>query len=141
MSYLKTIEEVQTDLSDFKNEWVLLYGSWIRGSFIPERSDIDIVILSKQQEKNKNLALWQSYLGKVPPVYEIRIFEILPTHIQMEIHKNYIVIFGDVLEISEYLYSYYNKWRDMEYRMKWNRFLNFKEKQDGLKRRKLLEKK
>ena len=56
--------------------------------------------------------------------------------------SNYIVIFGDALEISEYFYQYWKLWRDMKYRYEENRLKSQKERIAGLKnRQKIISKK
>ncbi|MEM2985143.1 MAG: hypothetical protein QXL24_07970, partial [Candidatus Jordarchaeaceae archaeon] len=54
---------------------------------------------------------------------------------------NYVVVFGDPLEISEYFYYYRRLWKDVEQRYKDNQFTSYKEVLQGIKRRKMLQEK
>ncbi|MHA1491041.1 MAG: hypothetical protein ACTSRI_15505 [Promethearchaeota archaeon] len=57
-------------------------------------------------------------------------FSILPLYFQIEIIKDYHIVFGDPLEISEYFYHFRAIWKDM---VKWfeaNQFHSIQEKLD-----------
>ncbi|HDH44732.1 MAG TPA: nucleotidyltransferase domain-containing protein, partial [Thermococcus sp.] len=49
-------------------------------------------------------------------------------YIKIEIIRDYKVICGDELEISEYFYHFRKLWKDMEKRIKENQFSGVKEK-------------
>ncbi|MCX8207851.1 MAG: hypothetical protein N3G75_08490 [Methanothrix sp.] len=36
------------------------------------------------------------------PLYDIRIFEILPLRVKASVMSDYVVVYGDALDISEY---------------------------------------
>ena len=72
--------------------------------------------------------LQEELLGKLPLKYEIRIFELLPIHIQISIIENFKVIFGDLLEISEYFYQFRKKWDDCKDKILSNQFVSYKER-------------
>jgi hypothetical protein len=135
MNGFKSINQIKFDFGSFHDQWIVLYGSRIREDYIPSRSDIDIAFISRGSNKDKNLQLWQDLLGEIPPVYDIRIFELLPLHIQVDIFNQHCVIFGNPLEISEYFYSYYKRWKDMVPRIKRNQFTSPYEKRSGMERR------
>ena len=54
----------------------------------------------------------------------------LPLYIQINIIKNFNcnVLYGDVLELSEYFYNFRKLWKDMEHRIKENTFSSVREK-------------
>jgi predicted nucleotidyltransferase len=115
---------------------VVIYGSYLTNDFIPSRSDIDIAVITQKKNEEINLEIWNSLLGKTPSVYDIRIFELLPLYIKMEIINHHLVLFGDPLEISEYFYYYRKIWKDMEHRIRNNQFENIKKKIKLMKNRK-----
>jgi len=78
--------------------------------------------------KKKNLKIQKDVLGLLPLKYDIRVFELLPIHIQIAIIKNHLVIHGDPLEISEYFYQYRKKWEDCKHRILSNQFKSFRER-------------
>jgi len=114
---------------------VVLFGSYVKGDYIEGRSDIDIAIITQNRKKAENIKIWDSFVGRVTPKYDIRIFELFPLYIQIEIIHNYIVIFGDPIHVSEYFYNYRKDWDEMKERVKANQFKNSKEKQAGIERR------
>ena len=66
--------------------------------------------------------------GIAPLKYDIRVFELFPIYIQASITNNYLVLFGDPLQISEYLYCYRKKWDDCKHRILSNQFVNYRER-------------
>ena len=121
-NYKKSIEEIKNDLYFCQKYWVIIYGSYLTDYFIPYRSDIDIAIVTKKKSKVHNTKIWKSILGKATSLYDIKIFELLPLYIKIEIINNYKVIFGDDLEISEYFYQYRKIWKDIKHRIQSNQF-------------------
>ena len=112
----------------YKGYWTILFGSALNENFIPERSDIDIAIITQKKDKNTNVSIWESILGKIPPNYDIKIFELLPLYVQIDIINKYLVIFGSLLDISEYFYYYRKMWKDMAIRINNNQFSSIQEK-------------
>ena len=106
---------------------VVVYGSYVEGGMRPN-SDIDVAILSYEKKEDKNIELQKELLGKFPLKYDIRIFELFPIYIQISIIENYKVIFGDILEISEYFYSFRKKWDDCKHRILSNQFSSYRER-------------
>ena len=137
MSWKKSLKKIKEDLSFLKDYWVVLYGSYVRNEFT-RRSDIDVAVITRKKGFKENVSIFKK-LQQAPPPYDIRIFELLPLHIKMEIFKKYIVLFGDPLEISEYMYSYYRIWRDMEFRIRENRIRSVEDIIRGIRRRKLFQ--
>ncbi len=113
---------------------VVVFGSFVNDEMRPD-SDIDIAVISYQTDKEFNIKLWKNLLGKAPLKFELRIFELLPIYIQISIIEKYRMVFGDVLEISEYFYQYRKKWDDCKNRILMNQFNNISEKFQLLERR------
>ncbi len=114
-----------------KND-VVLFGSHVEGGMRPN-SDIDIAVLSLDKDRNKNLKLQKDLLGKFPLKFDIRVFELFPIYIQISIVENYLIVFGDLLDISEYFYKFRKKWDDCKYRILSNQFSSNKERLSLLK--------
>ena len=108
--------------------WVVVYGSVLSDYFIPHKSDIDIAIITQKREKESNISIWKNTWGVFSESFDIKIFELLPLSIKMEVIENYQVIFGNPLEISEYFYHYRAIWKDMVHRIESNRFKSIQEK-------------
>ncbi len=141
MTSLITQDEVKNYLSFCNKYWTVLYGSFLNEDFIPGRSDIDVAIISQSEKEQSNFDLMQNILKYNSPPYDIKIFELLPLYLKIEIVDNYEVVFGDPLEISEYFYKYRKIWKDMETRIKENQFNGIKEKIRLLESRNLYTKK
>jgi hypothetical protein len=91
-------------------------------------SDIDIAILSRNQNKDDNVKLQKDLLGMFPLKLDVRVFELFPIYIQISIVENHMVLFGNPLEISEYFYLYRKRWDDCKHRMLSNQFSNYRER-------------
>ncbi len=130
-----SIQQIKGELNILKNNWVIVFGSWLSNYYIPDRSDIDVAILSKNQNRDYNLQFWADIIGNAPSNYDIRVFEILPLTLQMNIITNYEVIYGNALEISEYLYYYRKKWSYARFRIEENKIKTIAEKIRGIKKR------
>jgi predicted nucleotidyltransferase len=135
MKSLNYLEDFRNDLQKLEKYQAVIYGSFLSEYYIPQTSDIDIAIITQTREKKDNLFLWRSMVGRFDKKYDIKIFELLPLWLKMEIIDNYQVLFGDLLEISEYFYHYRSIWKDMEHRIKFNRFKSITEKVKLLERR------
>ena len=133
----KSLDEIRRELSPLKNYWVVIYGSYTREDY-DSRSDIDVAVITRVRDFRRNIKIWWEILGTVPSYYDVRIFELLPLNIKMEVFKEYIVVFGDPIDISEYFYRYYRIWKDMKHRVIKNKFWSVKEILDGIKRVKKL---
>lgn len=112
-----SLEEIRRDLEPLKDHEVVLYGSWCSGDWTP-RSDIDVAVLSRSQDDQKNRKLWFSLLGKAPQRYDVRVFELLPLHVQINVVENYQVVFGDPVDVSEYFYPVRRRWKDVAHRIR-----------------------
>lgn len=54
--------------------------------------------------------------GKAPDRYDLRVFELLPIHVQAEVVQRHSVVFGDPREIGEYFYPIRRRWNDVRHR-------------------------
>ncbi|PWB54318.1 MAG: nucleotidyltransferase domain-containing protein [Candidatus Methanoperedenaceae archaeon] len=97
-------------------EGILLYGSCAMNT-ANERSDIDICLI-----KPRTKGILNRIFQKVGGRYDIKIFEDLPLYVQIEVIRNYRVIYGDEPSISYYFYHFRKNWEDMSYRITGNRF-------------------
>jgi len=125
---LPKIEEMKEILEPLKEKYeAILFGSAVEGGMRPE-SDIDIAIITRNKNEKQNIELQKSLLGEFPLKFDIRVFELFPIDIQISIIRNYKVIYGDPLEISEYFYYFRKKWDDCKYRILSNQFTSYHER-------------
>jgi predicted nucleotidyltransferase len=122
------LNEIRKDLKQLKAFNVVIYGSYLSKHYIPDRSDIDIAMISQNHDKEQNITLLRETFGKFPDKYDIKVFELMPLFLKIDIISNYEVLFGNPLEISEYFYHYRSIWKDMKYRIKNNQFKSISEK-------------
>ena len=108
----KYLSEIQEDLENYRGYWVVLFGSCLNGEDTI-RSDIDIAIISKLHDKKENEDFLFQITGQCKDIYDVKILELLPLYIQGEILENYMVIFGDEIEISYYLYKFTKMWEKL----------------------------
>jgi predicted nucleotidyltransferase len=122
------LKKIREELHYLENKYdVVVYGSYVEGGMRPN-SDIDIAVISYKTNDDYNINLQKELLGKFPLKYDIRIFELFPIFIQISIINNYQVVFGDLLEISEYFYSYRKNWDDCKARILSNQFSSYYER-------------
>ncbi len=124
------------DLDFCSSYWTILYGSFVEGKFVSKRSDVDVAVITRIKDKDSNSKLWLSILEKITPRYDIKIFELLPLFLKIEIIQSYYVLFGDPLEISEYFYHYRSIWKEMAGRHKSNQYVDIQEKINMLENQK-----
>lgn len=125
---LLTKKKIKQDLIALKEKFdTILFGSFLENAMRPN-SDIDISIISYNSRLEENIVLQKEILGKFPLIYDIRVFELYPIHIKIQIINNYEVVFGNILEISEYFYQYRKKWDDMKHRILENQFSSYRER-------------
>lgn len=96
-----TLEENRSDLHFLKNHEVVIYGSYVTGEF-REGSDIDVGVITSSRDTERILDLIRRFIGIARPLYDIRIFELLPLRVKASLMSDYVVVYGDELEISEY---------------------------------------
>ncbi|MDP2766598.1 MAG: nucleotidyltransferase domain-containing protein, partial [Candidatus Methanoperedens sp.] len=91
---------------------VLLYGSVVKGEET-SRSDIDVCIVAPGSKKNELLKEIYRKLDVISKKYDVRIFEELPLHIQIQIIQNHEIIYSkDIYEMYEYFYNFRKLWED-----------------------------
>ena len=115
--------QLKTDFACIKDEvqGVLLFGSAARGE-LSTRSDIDIALVNPRT----NTVLLKVF-ARLGQRYDVKIFEVLPLPIKMDIIKHHLVIFGDEVELSYYFYRFRKEWNDVEHRIRSNRFNSVRE--------------
>jgi len=136
MKKLISLNKIKKDLEFCDQYWTVLYGSYITEEFILNRSDIDAAIITQTNDRKVNIEIWRNLLEKSSNNYDLKVFELLPLYLQIEIVQSYMVLFGNPLELSEYFYHYRKLWKDMEWRIKNNQFQNIQEKIDAIERQK-----
>ena len=133
------MSEIRNDLLSLETYSVVLFGSCVTGDYT-SRSDIDIAVITKNEDKSKNSKLLFELLGKIPPQYDLKIFELLPLHVKISVIERYIVIFGNAVDISYYFYKYRKLWSKVRHRYESNLFTSAQEQRDGFERLKRLKK-
>lgn len=134
MNSKPSLSEIKKDLKHLEKFETVIYGSYVSDYFTP-RSDIDIAIITRKTDPKKNKEIWKNALKKNKHPYHLNIFELLPLNVKAEIMDDYIALFGDRLEISEYFYHFRKLWNDSKYRYFENQFSGFKEKMEKMKAR------
>ena len=132
MTLKPSLKTIKADLSKLKEFEVIIYGSFCT-SYFHQRSDIDIAVITRKNLPELNKKIWAELLGKAPDKYDVKIFELLPLEIKISAMKNYKVIFGDKLDISEHFYHFRKLWVDVAHRFYENQFSHFHEKAKALR--------
>lgn len=121
------LDEIREDLEFLKVYEAVIFGSYVTGDF-RVGSDIDIAVISRTKDQDKNVDLLKSILGMGGQIYDLRIFELLPLKVKATLMDDYLVLFGDELEISEYFYGFRKEWDDQKHRILDGYFTSYKEK-------------
>lgn len=132
MNLKQELEKIRKDLSFLEKFEVVLYGSYSSGHNTL-KSDIDIAVITRETNPEKNLEIRNKFLENYREPYHINVFELLPLHVKAEIMNNYKLVFGDKLELSEYFYHFRKLWKDEKKRYEENQFSSFKEKLEKMK--------
>ncbi len=119
------LNNIKKDLAELEEYDAVVYGSYLNSKKI---HDVDVAVVTRIKNKEKNLKIWQNLLGRFPQQYDIKIFELLPIQIKYSIITNYQSIKGNQLDISEYFYQYRKIWNDCKHRIENNQFVDYKEK-------------
>lgn len=131
-----SLEEIRRDLESLSMFEVVIFGSYVTGEF-REGSDIDIAVITRLRDQERNLEIQRSLIGKFKPIYDVRVFELLPIKVKASIIENCIVLFGDELEISEYFYHWRKIWEDVKHRIEYH--ASVEEKLKAIERGRRLE--
>ena len=133
---IESLIKIKNDLKFCNDFDVVLYGSFLTDSYIENRSDIDVAVITHKSDKSCNLDIWKSLIENTLPPYDIRVFELFPLHVKINIVNCYYVVYGNDLDISEYFYSFRREWKEMENRILENQFKSIDEQLAGIERRK-----
>lgn len=122
------IGEVRSDLDALSRFDVVLYGSVLTDRFT-DRSDVDVAVVTREPDRDRNRSAWRSALGAAPDRYDVRVFELLPLPVQHDIAEHHRVVFGDAVDLSYYFYNRTRRaWKDVEPRIRANRFDSVRER-------------
>jgi len=117
MSWKKlSLEEIREDLKAISDFEAVIFGSYVTGEF-REGSDIDVAVITRIEDKKKNIDIQKRLFSLANSIYDLRVFELLPIKVKASVMSDYIVLFGDELEISEYFYHWRKVWNDVKHRI------------------------
>lgn len=104
------MEEFCRDFREFKDfcMGIFFYGFYVKGEVIGQ-SDVDVCFVKLK------LGMYEKVLERFGGKYDVKVFEELFFYIQIDVIKNYWVIYGDEFEFLEYFYRFRKFWNDMEY--------------------------
>lgn len=89
-------------------------------------------IITGISDPDKNKEIYFNLLGKAAEQYDLKVFELLPLDVKATVLDNYLVLFGDALEISEYFYHFRKLWDDTQHRYYANQFASVEEKLEAI---------
>ncbi len=134
------MNKIKSDLDFLKDYDTIIFGSFVTGEF-REGSDIDIAVITRIRDNDANIKTLKSLLGKAPEIYDIRIFELLSLTVRASIMDNFIVLYGDGPDISEYFYFHHRKeWDDCKHRIEEGYYTDYKEQVKAIQRFKEIKK-
>ncbi|CAD6492570.1 MAG: Nucleotidyltransferase domain protein [Candidatus Argoarchaeum ethanivorans] len=128
-----SLKQIKNDLALLKGCGVVIFGSYTTGDF-REGSDIDIAIITRNNDYGRNLDILKSFIGMAPVMYDIWVFELLPLKIKASVMDNYTVLYGKLPEISEYFYQYRKLWDDCKHRVAAGYFGSYREQVAAIQR-------
>lgn len=110
----KNVERaIEKDFSSLKDEVfaVILFGSFASGEQT-RKSDIDVCIVAGEREKVKEV--WEKILeSELTEKYDVKIFELLPLKLKIEVIKNGKIVFcKNKEELSYYFWKFKKMWED-----------------------------
>lgn len=127
------LKQIKDDLAFLRGYDVVVFGSSVTGEF-RAGSDIDIALITRINDYEKNLDILKSFIGRAPAVYDIRVFELLPLKIKASVMDHYIVLCGALPDISEYFYHYRKLWDDCKHRVAAGYFVSYREQVAAINR-------
>jgi len=129
---MRSLDQIRRDLRSLSSYEAVVYGSYVTGEYARE-SDIDVAVITRERDGNRNFRIQLDIWGKVPsPIYDVRVFELLPIRVKASVISRYVVLFGSEPDISEYFYRWRKVWEDVRRRME---SLSVEEKMKALERR------
>jgi len=131
MSSRLSLAEIKRELGALKRYEVVLFGSYATSN-ATARSDIDVAVITRETDPQKNTRLWKSLLGEARGTFHLNVFELLPLPVKASLMQKYIVVFGNSGEVSEYFYHFRKLWKDVKPRYEENQFASFQEKRQKL---------
>ncbi len=130
---MRSLDQIRRDLRFLSSYEVVLYGSYVTGEYTRE-SDIDVAVITREKDRNRNFKIQLDIWGKVPsPIYDVRVFELLPIRVKASVIGGYLVLFGSEPDISEYFYSWRKTWEEVRRRIE---PMSIEEKIKAVRRRK-----
>jgi len=141
MSWRKpSLEEIREDLKAISDFEAVIFGSYVTGEF-RDGSDIDVAVITRMKDRRKNMEIQKRLFSLARSPYDLRVFELLPIKVKASVMNDYIVLFGDELEISEYFYQWRKMWEDVKSRISYHETLEGKLKaiDRGKRLRKILK--
>ena len=134
------MDKIKRDLDFLKDYDTIIFGSFATGEF-RKGSDIDIAVVTRIKDDDANIKTLKTLIGKAPEIYDIRIFELLSLTVRASIMDNYIVLYGDGPDISEYFYFHHRKeWDDCKHRIEEGYYTSYKEQVKAIQRFKEIKK-
>ena len=127
------LKQIKDDLAFLRGYDVVVFGSSVTGDF-RAGSDIDIALITRIVDYERNLDILKSFIGRAPTVYDIRVFELLPLKIKASVMDNYIALYGALPDISEYFYHYRKLWDDCKHRVAAGYFGSYREQVAAINR-------
>jgi len=115
----KSLQSIKRDLKDLQKYEVVIFGSYCT-SYFNSRSDIDIAIITREQDPTKSRKILFDLFAFQKSPYEFHLFELLPLNVKMEIIDKHQIVWGDVQNIEEYFYHFRKLWKDQETRYREN---------------------
>lgn len=129
------LEKIRNELDFLSDYDVVIFGSHAAGDS-HAKSDIDIAIITRNSDLDENMKLMKGIIGKAPPIYDIKIYELLPLKIKINIADTFLPLYGNKVDISEYFYYYRKLWDDNKHRIEENQYKNYKEKVEAIRQMK-----
>lgn len=126
------LENIKKELGFLRDYEAVIYGSHVTGD-CRVGSDIDVVVITRVKDRSENVELLKSFIGKARPIYDIRIFELLPLKLKASVMSDYVTLFGEDPEVSEYFYYYRKQWEDQKRRIIGGYHSSYKEKIAAMK--------
>ena len=114
-----SFEEIRKDLKAISGHKAVIFGSYVTGEF-RKGSDIDIAVITEIRDRKENISIQKRLFSIARPIYDLRVFELLPIKVKASVMSDYIVLFGDELEISEYFYHWRKMWNDVKHRISYH---------------------